>query len=269
MKWLDEQERAFVQAKLRADVGDNHAHEQITWPHIKREFRDVKMLLASLMYFSKPTQLRGVHPTDCRPGLLVPGYGFAYFAPTIINQYGYSPTHTQLLSVAPWAAAFFASMLVAWASDLANMRFVFLVPTCLVSIAGFATLLRVHDNVPLQYAALFLVVMGQWSALPIVICWLNMNLFGHASRAVGGAWVIGFGNAGGIVSVFLFLGESGPFTVGYSVSIAFMVLAIGLACLYLTLCIVENKGLDTHLGSGPTHGDSGTADEPRRRRNML
>lgn len=33
-------------------------------------------------------------------------YGLALFLPSIVNQLGFSPTHTQLLSVGPFAASF-------------------------------------------------------------------------------------------------------------------------------------------------------------------
>ena len=33
-------------------------------------------------------------------------YGVAFFLPSIVNQLGFSPTHTQLLTVGPFATAF-------------------------------------------------------------------------------------------------------------------------------------------------------------------
>jgi hypothetical protein len=59
-------------------------------------------------------------------------------------------------------------------------------PLC-VSIAGFGILLGEHKNVKVEYAALFLVVMGTSSAGPVIVCWFNMNLSGHHRRAVGTA----------------------------------------------------------------------------------
>ena len=39
-------------------------------------------------------------------------YGLAFFLPSIVNQLGFSTTHTQLLSVGPFAAAFFGECLL-------------------------------------------------------------------------------------------------------------------------------------------------------------
>lgn len=79
-------------------------------------------------------------------GLIVPAYGYAYFAPSIIRTYGYSPIQTQLHSVPPWAAAFGFSMLVAALSDKLRHRFAFtIIPIC-IAISGFAVLMNVHHN---------------------------------------------------------------------------------------------------------------------------
>ena len=77
-------------------------------------------------------------------------------------------------SVPPWAAAFGFAMLIAYLSDRTHHRFLFtLIPIC-VAIAGFAILLTVHNNHHLEYAALFLVTMGTYSAMPVTVCWFNM-----------------------------------------------------------------------------------------------
>ena len=42
-------------------------------------------------------------------------------------------------------------------------------------VEGFIILLVVHDNIHLQYAALFLAAMGTYSAMPIIVCWFSTN----------------------------------------------------------------------------------------------
>jgi quinol-cytochrome oxidoreductase complex cytochrome b subunit len=144
-------------------------------------FKDYKIFLGGLMYF----------------GLIVPAYGYAYFAPGIIRSYGYSPIQTQLHSVPPWAVAFVFSMLVATCSDALRHRFAFTVFPICIAITGFAVLLNVHHNTSVMYGMLFLATSGTYSAMPIIVCWFTMNLGGHHRRAVGSGWIIGFGNIGG------------------------------------------------------------------------
>lgn len=90
-------------------------------------------------------------------------------------------------------------MVIAFFSDKTKHRFAFTLIPIFMAMTGFAILLLVEKKQHLHYAALFLVAMGTYSALPVIVCWFNMNLGGHHRRSVGSAWQIGFGNIGGSV----------------------------------------------------------------------
>jgi MFS family permease len=171
-KWLKEDERAYIKARLQVDQGKSAAERDITVRDVGRVFKDFKIWLGGFMYF----------------GLIVPAYSYAYFAPGIIQGYGYGPIQTQLHSVPPWAAAFGWAMLVAYISDKLKHRFLFAILCICISIAGFAISTSVHHDRDVQYGGLFLVTSGTYSAMPIIVCWFNMNLGGHHRRAVGTAW---------------------------------------------------------------------------------
>ncbi|GBE86124.1 hypothetical protein SCP_0900010 [Sparassis crispa] len=178
-------------------------------------------------------------------GLIVPAYGYAYFAPSIIQGLGHTSIRTQLLSVPPWACAFVMSMLVAIASDFFRHRFVFGLLPIAIAMAGFITLLVVHNHTKTQYAALFLAVMGAYSAMPILVCWFNTNLGGHQRRAVGTAWQVGFGNIGGIIAVYAFVAKDAPrYTKGYSICLAFICVSLIANCVYLFAVVHENHRRD-------------------------
>jgi hypothetical protein len=85
-------------------------------------------------------------------------------------------------------------MITAIASDFVRHRFLFAIGCACVALAGFVILMRVHSNTNAEYAALFLVVSGTYSALPIIVCWFNMNLGGHHRRAVSLAPVTAVSN---------------------------------------------------------------------------
>lgn len=175
-------------------------------------------------------------------GLVVPAYGYAYFAPTILQQFGTSPIQTQLRSVPPWACAFVFAMLIATLSDYFKHRFLFTLIPISITISGFAILLAVHDNKALQYGALFLLAMGTYSAMPVVVCWFNTNLSGHHRRSVGTAWQVGFGNIGGIIATYSFLDVDKPFyTRGYSIGLAFACLSALSCVVYFVGVTAENK----------------------------
>ncbi|KAL8952423.1 MAG: hypothetical protein Q9222_001658 [Ikaeria aurantiellina] len=229
-KWLTEEERTYVRARLRADQGRSAAERAIGVRDVINVFKDYKIFVGGFMYF----------------GLIVPAYGYAFFAPSIIQSYGYSPIQTQLHSVPPWAASFTFAMVVAVVSDKFKHRFAFtILPICL-AIAGFGILITVHDNRHLQYAALFFVTMGTYSAMPVIVCWFNMNLGGHHRRAVGTAWQIGFGNIGGIIATYAFLPKDKPkfYKTGYSICVSFICLSAASCVMYAVSVIMQNRQRD-------------------------
>lgn len=226
VKWLREDERAFVKARLQIDQGKSAAERPIALRDVGNVFRDPKIIVGGFMYF----------------GLIVPAYAYSYFSPAIIQSYGYSPIQTQLHSVPPWAAAFGFSMIVAWLSDRFQHRFLFAIFPICVCVSGFAILLAVHNNRNVQYSALFLIAMGAYTAMPVIVCWFNMNLGGHHRRAVGSAWQVGFGNIGGIIAVFTFLKKDAPrYIPGYSIGIAFVFLSAFSCTLYFFMCTAANR----------------------------
>ncbi|EMD32218.1 hypothetical protein CERSUDRAFT_88143 [Gelatoporia subvermispora B] len=225
-KWLSDDEKEFVKSRLYEEVGDSKRLEPLTMKAALDVFKDYKIIAGGFMYF----------------GLIVPAYGYAYFAPTIIQGLGHGSIQSQLLSVPQWAVAFVVAMISASASDYTRHRFLFAVGLSLISLAGFIILRVVHDNTHLQYGALFLASMGMYSAMPIVICWFNTNLAGHHRRAVGTAWQIGFGNIGGIIATFSFLAKDAPkYIPGYSVCIAFLCVSIAADIAYFVGVNVENR----------------------------
>ncbi|KAH8688239.1 major facilitator superfamily domain-containing protein [Ilyonectria robusta] len=228
-KWLTPEEKVYVSARLQADQGRSSVERSITIKDVGNIFKDYKVILGGFMYF----------------GLIVPAYGYAYFAPGILQTYGYSAIQTQLHSVPPWAVSFGFSMCIAFLSDKTRHRFAFAIGAICVAIVGFGILIAVHDNTKLQYAALFLVASGAYTAMPIIVCWFNMNLGGHHRRSIGSAWQVGFGNIGGIIAVFAFLKKDGPkYIPGYSICIAFTIVSIIACILYGFACWRENKKRD-------------------------
>ncbi|KAK8049175.1 hypothetical protein PG994_010905 [Apiospora phragmitis] len=222
--WLKEDEREYVKARLRADQGHNAAERKISLRDVGAVLKDYRVILGGLMYF----------------GLIVPAYGYAFFAPTIIATYKYNAIQTQLRSVPPWAASFVFSLVIAAISDRFRHRYLFTLVPMLISFAGFGILLNVHDNLDLQYGALFLVVMGIYGSMPITVCWFNMNLAGHHRRSIGTAWQIGFGNIGGIIATYAF--DDPPyFKKGYSIGVAFTALSAASCAAYLAAIMMENR----------------------------
>jgi predicted MFS family arabinose efflux permease len=187
-KWLNDEERTFVKARLKADQGNNGAERKITFRDVVTVMKDHRIWLGGFMYL----------------GMIVPAYSYAFFSPFIISTYHYSPIQTQLHSVTPWAASFAFSLILATFSDWARHRAAFALAPLAISISALAALLSIHTNTTVEYALLHLVTIGTYGVMPIVVCWFQMNLGGHRRRAIGSAWQIGFGNLYVSSSPFLF-----------------------------------------------------------------
>lgn len=184
----------------------------------------------------------------------MPVYAFAYFTPTIVKSLGYNVLQTQLRSVPPFAAAFGLCLVLAYLSDRTDLRLPYVLVSGAILITGLAILLTVHANFSLQYAGICLVCMGALGAGPSVICWYLMNLTGHKERSIGSAWMISFGNTGGILAPFAFLPHDAPsYRLGYSLCMAISVLGIVAAGCYALLVLRERRRLARDGGTNKAH----------------
>ena len=190
---------------------------------------------------------------------------YSFFFLFLTSSHGIA-IQTQLYSVPPWACAFAFAMAIATISDHLKHRFAFALFPISLAFSGFSILLAVHDNPKVQYAALFLAVMGCYSAMPVIACWFNLNrkflhppthpsnandlsqgspVGGHRRRAVGIAWQIGFGSIGGIVATYSFISKDAPrYTKGHAISLGFICLSAVSCVAYYIAITTENRKRD-------------------------
>lgn len=184
----------------------------------------------------------------------MPVYAFAYFTPTIVKSLGYSVVQTQLHSVPPFAAAFGLCLVLAYLSDRTDQRLPYVLVPSAILVTGLAILITTHSNFSLQYAGICLVCMGALGAGPGAICWYLMNLTGHKQRSIGSAWMISFGNTGGILAPFAFLPRDAPYyLLGYSLCMAITVLGIAATAGYALLVLRQRRELRNRCGDDKMH----------------
>ncbi|KAI1656044.1 MFS general substrate transporter [Daldinia decipiens] len=209
-KWLSQEEKEFLLQK----TGANESHTvPVTTKDVLAFLTEPKQWFAAAMYFT----------------ILIPSYSIVYFLPTIIQALGYTSIQTQLHSVPPFAAALGFTIVIAYASDKLQMRSPFIFLGLMLLICGLAILISVHGatHFSAEYAALCLVAMGSFGVGGNIVCWYVMNLRGHVERSIGSAWMICFGNTGGIIATFLFLKKDAPYySTGYSVCLAMSALCV-------------------------------------------
>ncbi|KZT18565.1 MFS transporter [Neolentinus lepideus HHB14362 ss-1] len=245
-KFLTSEEREIVKVRLVDDVGESQYDERSDdngndtkalemnsrrrkIKNILDVFKDYKIFLGGMMYL----------------GMIVPANGYAFFAPTIIKDLGYTSIQAQLHSVPPWVCAFFFAMITATLSDQLRHRWLFSVGTAMLAGTGFIMLLCIPQNPHAIYAALFLIACGACTSMSLLVCWFNTNLAGHLRRSIGSAWQVGFGNIGGIIAAYSFPSKDGPYyRRGYSIGLAFVCLSIVSSTAYCIGITLENQRRD-------------------------
>lgn len=230
-RWLTEEERAFVIARA---AGSNKA-QPIKLADIRHFFMDLKNLLGGIMYLT----------------LVMPIYAFAYFTPTILRTYGFSTVQTQLRTVPPMACALVFCLITAYFSDRTRFRTPFIFSGLVLAIVGLAILFTVRNSFSVQYLGICFIAMGNFASGAILLCWYIMNLRGHSERSIGSAWMIGFGNTGGIIATFSFLASDAPtYRTGYSLCIGSLCICAGSCAMYVVLAWKENRSLKAGRSGG-------------------
>ena len=225
-KWLTDAERKWVLAHTQKSKDE--VVQTVKFHDIVEFFKVPRNVLGGIIYFT----------------ILVPIYGFAYFAPTIIKGLGYSTVQTQLHTVPPVAAALALAVILAVLSDRMNLRGPFVFCCMLLTLVGIVMLLTIHKNFSPQYAGICFIAMGAFAGGPIWVCWFVMNFHGHVERSIGTGWMVAFRNIGGIEAIFAFLATLGPnYTQGYSALLSTTVVGLFCMVLYTFLCWRENKTL--------------------------
>ncbi|EMG46488.1 TNA1 High-affinity nicotinic acid transporter [Candida maltosa Xu316] len=226
-RFLTANERQFLKAKLEILSGTQSAFEiKNTLKDVAKCFKDWLIWLSAWCYFF----------------LIIPSYGYAYFAATIINQMGYTAVSAQQHSVYPWVCAFGVINVVAFFSDRFQKRLPFFIGCSTMALIGLALVLGSPDAPKTRYAGCFLTASGLYSAMPLIVCWSSINMSSHIRKSVSTAWQIGFGNIGGIISIFIFLAKDSPrYVPGLSVCVGSVSLAIFTGIAYFYACYRFNN----------------------------
>lgn len=225
-RFLNANEREFLKKKLEIYSGNSGYEIKQTWKDIAKVFKDPLIYICAICYFS----------------FIVPAYAYAFFAPTIIRDMGYVAMEAQSHSIYPWLASMGFSILVAFVSDYFYVRLPFAVLASLISVCGFGMVIGAKNEPLIRYGGCFMLASGLYTAMPILLCWVSLNFSGHTRKSVGTAFIIGFGNIGGIVAAFIFPNQDAPrYLKGLSISLAFTVFALIVLFVYCGLLMYRNK----------------------------
>ncbi|KAF9451878.1 MFS general substrate transporter [Macrolepiota fuliginosa MF-IS2] len=249
-KFLTPSEKLLIKTQLEYDrpsVTPNIPSDKFSFREILRSLTSTHVLIIFVVFFLGGVTL----------------YGMALFLPSIINQLGFSPIQSQLLSVGPFATAFFVTLLSAYLSDKYQNR---VIPSVIIStfaVAGFTLYLRSTSKFT-AYGSLFLTVPGVYAIAPISAAWMANNSEPYFRRATSIALGVVGTNAGGILSTWRFPTKEGPrFTKTTIMDLTFSVLVIVLV--FVNAAVLHHKSqkkrrLRTKLLAPYVHDDEKESD---------
>ncbi|KAF9225037.1 MFS general substrate transporter [Gyrodon lividus] len=216
-KFLTVEEREFVIQRRRRETVDDEEHDVAR--QIRAAFTDWQVWALAIIQLSA----------------IAPLYGITYFLPTIINNFGYSTSVSQLLTIPPYAIATVVLFTFAYYSDKLKLRSPFVFAAQIIALIGY--IINISDAPSgVKYFGTHLCVIGSYVAPPGAISWLGNNLGGKYKRAVGMALQIAVGNLGGAIACNIFRTQDEPrYILGHGLEIMF--LSIGIVTLPITVLV--------------------------------
>ncbi|KAK7951377.1 MFS general substrate transporter [Apiospora aurea] len=164
------------------------------------------------------------------------------FSPTILTELGWTNTVAQLMAMPVWASGIISSFLVTWLASRLNCRTPFVLGAILFQLVGWVIMRVYVPKAGVRYLALFLMSIGTFPQMPIIMGWLSANLRGRKYLAVGMAWMIGFGNCANFVSSNVFIKAEAPrYVTGFTTGLVFTIVGFVLASCVCMLLVMKNK----------------------------
>ncbi|KAJ3532091.1 hypothetical protein NMY22_g7890 [Coprinellus aureogranulatus] len=188
-RFLSQAEKEYIVEKLKEDgaTGKDEEADKFSWREVWMAFKLPQVWMLSVIFFLDGTIL----------------FGLAYFTPSIVQGLGYTAARAQLMSVPPFAVAFFGeslpitrssviveasvrivavAMLGAYISDRYRCRGFMSMFSSIMCAIGFAMFLASPQS-NVQYASLFFSIPGTYLAAPTLSTWSANNAAPHARRA--------------------------------------------------------------------------------------
>lgn len=232
-KYLTEEERSLAIARLATSHSSGEHTKKFQWSGFRRAITDYKIYMCSVIYLGINLTLASV----------------SGFLPTIITSLGYSNANAQLYTVPPYACAAIFMILTSFLSDRSHCRGLFVAGVMIVACIGWIILLVVVNNEHVRYFATFLVVMGSFAAIPLMLSWVSNNAGNESQRAVELGMLNGIGQCFAILAAFIFPSSEKPlWRKAFGLNLAFNALAALIAIALYFILRNENARRDRKEG---------------------
>jgi len=156
---------------------------------------------------------------------------------------GYSPVHTQLMSVPPYATTFVVSVAIAFLADRWGQRGYGLFVSGILAMVGYILFLTsTHTSV--LYGSIFLQTMGAFTSASAVGTWNVNNVQPHYKRSTAVGFGLAMANFGGVLSTWIF-NDPPKFRKATKINLAFSVGVCVLAAVNRVWLMAQNRRKET------------------------
>lgn len=104
------------------------------------------------------------------------------FAPTILAQLGWTASRAQLMTMPIWGAGLVVSQTTNTIASRLNLRFPFVMGAICLDLVGWSIMRVYVPQAGIRYFAMFLMSMGAFLQMPMLMAWLSTNLRGRRVR---------------------------------------------------------------------------------------
>ncbi|KAH8172435.1 major facilitator superfamily protein [Sarocladium implicatum] len=219
-RWLSEREIRYLNTRRYLEFGGRHVEQEgqkFQWKVLWSVLLDWKIYILILIYWSNTA----------------PNFATKVNMPTIMTTMGYTSANAQLMTIPPYFVGACAAFVSAWFADRYKWRMPFILFPQLCIMAAFGVLFvygpNIEDHIPAAYVAIVIACIGFAPITPGANAWASNNIAGPMRRAMGFAFMMGFGNIGGLIGSYIFIEEEKPrYPTGYGTAMAFG--ALGVIC---------------------------------------
>lgn len=153
----------------------------------------------------------------------------------------------QAFSAPPYVGAFVVALVLVYISDKTDIRGCFIVLVTLIGAVGYLMLATIQDN-RTRYGAVWLVVIGLFSFIPLAYSWLIANSLGESKKGLALILFGTIGQIGPILGTRLFPANQSPYYVkGMSVSAGMLLLGTLITLVTLGFLWRVNKKRDVEM----------------------
>lgn len=212
--WLSSDELEYAQLRVQYASGPDAPTYVFRWSDVAAAAKDRKTYLMMMLFWW---------------GGSVPTYSLSYTLPTMVKDLGYTAIKAQALTTPPYIFATVVCVLVGWASDRCQRRFVCIMGCYALGLVGII-ILWVTTHHPhlsgVSYFAIFLAAGGYSAQAAIVGAWTSVNVPNPSKRAAAIGLMMLFGSVGGgsIGSNIYISSEAPTYPLGFGFSVGATVL---------------------------------------------